>query len=75
MRTAGYGFTGRESILGVDIEVQLVDWLLQLSRSGGPIPKKGLLFSVKHLCQVKNIKTPFTDGLPGSDLHISTTFL
>lgn len=34
MRTAEYGLTGHESTLGADIETQLVDWLLQLSRSG-----------------------------------------
>lgn len=60
-----YGIVGRESIIGREMENELKEWLLEMCRGGAPIPKKGLLFSVQHLCKMKDIKTPFKDGMPG----------
>lgn len=62
--------TGRTSVLGEDIEQDLVNWLLEIARRGAPIPKLGLLFSVRHLCQERGIKNPFKDDLPGKSYPV-----
>lgn len=56
---------GPDPALGFEIEQELEDWLLKISRKGAPIPVDGLCYSVQHICQQRQIETPFTNDVPG----------
>ncbi|XP_034938621.1 uncharacterized protein [Chelonus insularis] len=59
------GRTGRESVLGPEIEQILEEWLLESSEKGFPINKDCLVYSVKQLMDADEVETPFTNNLPG----------
>ena len=56
---------GPELSLGSQNEQILVNWVLELSRMGFPISRDVLNHSVKKLVEIKEIKTPFTNNIPG----------
>lgn len=56
---------GPATILTVEEENHLKDWLLHLSDSGFPATKQQLIDSVQMLVKRLERPTPFTDGRPG----------
>lgn len=53
------------SILPLEIENQLEEWLLKMSDRGFPIDQELLLDSVKQIVIENNLPNPFTDNRPG----------
>lgn len=51
--------------LSVDLESELVAWILHCFYKGFPVTKQQVANSVKLICDEKNIKTSFIDNLPG----------
>lgn len=56
---------GPDSILGLDNENRLVEWILHMHKNRFPITKEQLLNSVQMLLNEMKKETPFTDNRPG----------
>lgn len=59
------GHSGTISVLGEEMELMLVQWVLSCSRMGFPVGRESLLSSVKKLVDEACIKTPFAHNRPG----------
>lgn len=55
------------SILSLDEEKELVEWILQLSKCGFPVTRDHLLDSVEYIVNKNGKITPFADGRPGKN--------
>lgn len=59
-----FGKVGPECILGKEVEQELVNWVKQCAKSGFPIDKDGLTYSVKLILNKSKMNTPFKKKYP-----------
>lgn len=60
---------GRPPTLSKDVENNITKCLVARSRMGYPCDKKELLSLVAEFVRVNNLRTSFTDGIPGDDWY------
>lgn len=53
------GHIGPQAVLGIEVEKQLEEWILEIARMGFPITKEQLLDSVQKIVETGKIETPF----------------
>ncbi|KAH9632257.1 hypothetical protein HF086_002892 [Spodoptera exigua] len=64
-RPDGLKIPGAEPALGVDGEKKVVEWLLNISKSGFPVKKQELLDTVQKIIRDGEFKNNFKDDRPG----------
>lgn len=58
---------GKEPVLNLNDEKQMIDWIHYLGKCGFPVTKEQLLHTVAKLVENLNRPNSFKDGVPGKN--------
>ena len=68
-RVADISHSGPNSVLSVEEEETLSQWILDMGKNGFPITKLQLKLEVKRILDKEGRSTPFTNNMPGRLNH------